>query len=716
MNMGNYKKTPVVYQMEATECGAASLAMVFLYYGKYMPLEQIRIETGVSRDGCNAANIMRAAKQQGFECHGYRKEVSYLKEVQTPCIIHWNFNHFVVFEGFKGNVPYVNDPAVGRRKLTEEELDECFTGVVLTFTPAEDFIKEKQVHTLGSFVWSRLQDQYGVLFKLFYIGLLLMFPGLLLPLFTKIFIDDILNSGYTEWLTKLLIFMGACVVLKIGLGYYRSLLLQKLKSKLILLSGHGFLRHLFCLPMNFYDQRYAGDLVERMNNNAAIMDFFTGSLAETTVNIFAAVFYLVVLIKYSPLLSVICLASVILCLLIICLGNKCIESTAARMKIYEGMLYGAACAGLSITDSIKSSGAEQEYCSRLLGVQAKHSNMEQQMNRFQRIVDTVLEAVDKVTDVLLLFVGGILVINGQVTIGMLAAFSSLFDSFKEPIHSLVGFTRSIQTLKSYMGRIEDIEKYPQDVMYDSGSEDLQVYNKLSGNVEICNIAFGYSSLKPPLIEKFSFKLGCGESIAFVGPSGCGKSTVSKVVSGLYAPWEGDVLLDGMRLPDIPRQILNASIATVSQNITLFSGTIRDNLTMWNPAVLEEDMVAAAKDACIHDFIIQQPDGYDFVLSENASNLSGGQRQRLEIARALTTRPTILVMDEATSALDPIVEKEILDHIRMRGCTCIIIAHRLSAFRDCNQILVMRDGKIIQRGTHQSLMGESGFYRTFIQNV
>jgi len=357
--------------------------------------------------------------------------------------------------------------------------------MIRVFMEKQDFIKEKQVHTLGSFVWSRLQDQYGVLFKLFYIGLLLMFPGLLLPLFTKIFIDDILNSGYTEWLTKLIIFMGACVVLKIGLGYYRSLLLQKLKSKLILLSGHGFLRHLFCLPMNFYDQRYAGDLVERMNNNAAIMDFFTGSLAETTVNIFAAVFYLVVLIKYNPLLSVICLASVILCFLIICLGNKCIESTAVRMKIYEGMLYGAACAGLSITDSIKSSGAEQEYCSRLLGVQAKHSNMEQQMNRFQRIVDTVLEAVDKVTDVLLLFVGGILVINGQVTIGMLAAFSSLFDSFKEPIHSLVGFTRSIQTLKSYMGRIEDIEKYPQDVMYDSGSEDLQVYNKLSGNVEIC---------------------------------------------------------------------------------------------------------------------------------------------------------------------------------------------------------------------------------------
>lgn len=716
MSMDNYKKTPTVYQMEATECGAASLLMIFSYYGKFMPLEQMRIETGVSRDGCNAANIMRAAKRFGLECHGYRKEVSYLKKVQTPCIIHWNFNHFVVFEGFKGNVPYINDPAVGRRKLTEEELDECFTGIVLTFTLTEDFKKEKRPHTLGGFVRTRLQGQYGVLFKLFYIGLLLVFPGLLLPLFSKIFIDDVLNGGYTDWLTKLLVFMGACVVLKIGLSYYRSLLLQKLKSKLILLSGHGFLQHLFRLPMNFFDQRYVGDLVERMNNNIAVMDFLAGNLAETVLNIFITVFYLVILIIYSPLLTVICLVNVALCLIMVFISNKFIANATTKMQMCNGKLYGAVCAGLSITDTIKASGAEQEYCSRLLGFQAKQSNMEQQMNRFQQIVDAVPDAVDQITDVLFLLAGGILVINGRITIGMLVAFDSLFDSFKEPINSLVGFIRSIQTLKSNMNRVQDIEKYPQDDMYKSGAGDMSMYNKLSGNVELRDIAFGYSILKPPLIEQFSFKLGCGESIAFVGPSGCGKSTVSKVVSGLYTPWEGEVLLDGMRLQDIPRQILNASVATVSQNITLFSGTIRDNLTMWNPAVLEEDMVAAAKAACIHDFIIQQPDGYDYVLSENASNLSGGQRQRLEIARALTVKPSILVMDEATSALDPIVEKEILDNIRMRGCTCIIVAHRLSAFRDCSQIIVMQNGKIIQRGNHQSLMCENGFYRTFIQNV
>lgn len=716
MSMGNYKKTPVVYQMEAMECGAASLSMIFSYYGKYMPLEQIRIETGVSRDGCNAGNIMRVAKQFGFECHGYRKEVSYLREVQTPCIIHWNFNHFVVFEGFKGNVPYINDPAVGRRKLTEEELDECFTGVVLTFAPAKNFKKDKKIRTFGAFVRARLQGQYDVLFKLFYIGLLLVLPGLLLPLLSKIFIDDVLNGGYTDWLTKLLVFMGGCVVLKIGLGYYRSLLLQKLKSKLILLSGHGFLQHLFRLPMNFFDQRYVGDLVERMNNNVAVIDFLAGSLAETVLDIFMAFFYLVILIIYNPLLTVICLVNVALCLFIVYLGNKFIANPTIKMQMYGGELYGAVCAGLSITDSIKASGAEQEYCSRLLGFQAKYSNMEQQMNRFQKIADAVPDAVDQVTDVLFLLIGGILVINGQITVGMLVAFGSLFDSFKEPINSLVGFIRSVQTLKSNMNRVQDIEKYPQDTMYASNSGEISIYGKLPGNVELRNIAFGYSRLEPPLIEKFSFKLGCGESIAFVGPSGCGKSTVSKVVSGLYAPWEGDVLLDGMRLSDIPKQILNASIATVSQNITLFSGTVRDNLTMWNPAVLEEDMVDAAKAACIHDFIIRQPEGYDYVLSENASNLSGGQRQRLEIARALTIKPSILVLDEATSALDPIVEKEILDNIRMRGCTCIIVAHRLSAFRDCNQILVMRDGKIIQRGNHQSLMSENGFYHTFIQNV
>lgn len=714
--MKSYVKTPTIYQMEATECGAASLSMIFGYFGKFIPLEQMRIETGVSRDGCNAANIMRCAKKYGLECHGYRREPDALRTIDLPCIIHWNFNHFVVFEGFKGKYAYLNDPAIGRRRLTLDELDEGFTGIVLTFKHTEAFQKEKKKRTSLSFVKARLKGQYGVLFKLMYIGLLLVFPGLVLPVLSQIFMDDILVGGYTDWITKLLVFMGALVLLKMGLTYYRSMVLQRLRSKMTLVSGYGFLRHMLRLPVSFFDQRYAGDLVERMESNTNVNQFLAGDLAETVLNIFVAAFYLVVLIFYSPIMTAVGMVDIAICLAAVFISNKVISGTTMKLQISGGKLYGAVCAGLNITDTIKASGAETEYTSRILGYQAKQANLEQELNRYQQIAGAIPEAAGKITNALLLMVGGILVINGEMTLGMLLAFNSLFDSFSEPVNQLVGFIQKIQTLKADLNRVEDINNYAQDERYADKKQTDLTRKKLSGDIELKDISFGYSALKPPLIEGFSFHLNSGDSIAFVGASGCGKSTVSKMVSGLYRPWAGEILVDGKKMTEVPAEVLNASIATVSQNIVLFSGTIRDNLTMWNPAILEEDMVEAAKDACIHDFIMQQKDGYDYQLSEGATNVSGGQRQRLEIARALATKPTILIMDEATSALDPIVEKQILDNIKRRGCTCVIVAHRLSAIRDCNQIIVMSRGKIVQRGTHRTLKDEEGYYRTFVQNL
>ena len=702
--------------MEATECGAASLSMIFGYFGKFIPLEQMRIETGVSRDGCNAANIMRCAKKYGLECHGYRREPDALRSIDLPCIIHWNFNHFVVFEGFKGKYAYLNDPAIGRRRLTLDELDEGFTGIVLTFKLTEAFQKEKKKRTSLSFIKARLKGQYGVLFKLMYIGLLLVFPGLVLPVLSQIFMDDILIGGYTDWITKLLVFMGALVLLKMGLTYYRSMVLQRLRSKMTLVSGYGFLRHMLRLPVSFFDQRYAGDLVERMESNTNVNQFLAGDLAETVLNIFVAAFYLVVLIFYSPIMTAVGMVDVAICLAAVFISNKVISGTTMKLQISGGKLYGAVCAGLNITDTIKASGAETEYTSRILGYQAKQANLEQELNRYQQIAGAIPEAAGKITNALLLMVGGILVINGEMTLGMLLAFNSLFDSFSEPVNQLVGFIQKIQTLKADLNRVEDINNYAQDERYVDKKQTAPTRKKLSGEIELKDISFGYSALKPPLIEGFNFHLNSGDSIAFVGASGCGKSTVSKMVSGLYRPWTGEILVDGKKITEVPTEVLNASIATVSQNIVLFSGTIRDNLTMWNPAILEEDMVEAAKDACIHDFIMQQKDGYDYQLSEGATNVSGGQRQRLEIARALATKPTILIMDEATSALDPIVEKQILDNIKRRGCTCVIVAHRLSAIRDCNQIIVMSRGKIVQRGTHRTLKDEEGYYRTFVQNL
>lgn len=714
--MGNYAKTPTIYQMEATECGAASLSMIFAYFGKHLPLEQMRIETGVSRDGCNAGNIMRAAKKYGFECHGYRKEPDGLRELQPPCIIHWNFNHFVVFEGFKGRYAYINDPAMGRRKLTMEELDDAFTGVVLTFKPTSSFQKEKRKNTLLGFIGSRLKGQYGILLKLLFVGLLLVFPGLVLPVLSQVFVDDILVAGNTDWFVKLIIFMLATIILQAGLTIYRNTILVKLQKKMVLLSARDFLSNMFRLPMSFFEQRYVGDLSGRVSNNAKVSDFLAGELAETALNIFVIIFYLILLIIYSPILTVIALVSVLVNLVVMKITSRLISNASIKLQQDSGKLAGAVCAGISITSTLKASGAESEYVSRILGYNAKTICLEQRFSKFQNIVNAIPDTVKMLADVLLLMVGGSLVISGKMTIGMLIAFTALFGSFSEPIDKLVGFVKNIQTTKADINRVEDIMNYSADEKYDSSVSKRDIKTKLDGNISVNNIDFGYSRLKPPIVTDFSFKINCGSSVAFVGASGCGKSTISKIVSGLYSPWKGELLFDGIPVKEIPNEVLNASISTVSQNITLFSGSIRDNLTMWNSKISESDMIAAAKDACIHNVISQKPGGYDYKLSEGASNLSGGQRQRLEIARALATNPTILIMDEATSALDPVVEKEIVDNIKRRGCTCVIVAHRLSAIRDCDRIIVLDKGRIAQQGTHEELSAVDGHYKKFIKNL
>ena len=452
-----------------------------------------------------------------------------------------------------------------------------------------------------------------------------------------------------------------------------------------------------------------------MNNNTEVSAFLAGDLAETVLNILVAAFYLVILLFYSPVMTMIGLLNVIVCIGLVVFSRQLISEASIKQQMTSGKLYSAVCAGLSITDTLKASGAEDAYISRVLGNQVKQANLEQEQTSVQKILNAIPETIGNITDVLHLMVGGILVINGQLSMGMLMAFCSLFDSFIDPVNKLVTFAQKIQTMKASVTRVEDVQKYPEDVRYSKAASADSQQKKLDGEIELQDISFGYSALKPALVEHFSFHLYSGESIAFVGPSGCGKSTVSKIVSGLHHPWSGQIFLDGKPINEISGACLSASIATVSQNIALFSGTIRDNLTMWNTAILEEDMIQAAKDACIHDFIVTCPGGYDYVLNENAMNLSGGQRQRIEIARALATKPSILVMDEATSALDPVVEKQILNNIKRRGVTCIIVAHRLSAFRDCSQIMVMKNGKIIQQGTHKTLMQEDGVYRSFVQS-
>ena len=714
--MSGFVRTPTVFQMEATECGAASLAMVFAYYGKHVPLEELRIETGASRDGCNAGSIVRTAMKYGMECRGYRKEPADLRAMRPPCILHWNFNHFVVFEGFRGKYACLNDPALGRRKVTMEELDDSFTGVVLAFAPTEAFTKDKKQGGLFACVKRLLSGQTGSVLRLLFAGLLLTFPGIAIPVTAKVFIDDVLLYRNPGVFPALMLILAGTVLLQILLSLYRELLLAKLQKKITLLSAREFLTHLFRLPIRFFDRRYTGDLAERAANDSDVTAFLSGDLLRTVFNSAVALCYLALLFVCSPLLAAVALAGAAVSAGIGQLISARIKTASVKYEQDLGSLSGAVCAGLSVIDTLKASGTENEYVGRILGHSARVAEQEQKLSRGQQVLNAVPEGIHLLTGALLLVLGSWCVIQGGMSVGTLVFFLSLFGAFSMPVEKLVGFVKKIRTAAADVSRTEDILRYPVDEKFSENMERDPLVNKLEGTVELRDISFGYSHLRPPVIAQVSFRIDCGQSIAVVGKSGCGKTTVSRIISGLYPPREGELLFDGTDIRRIPPDILSASIATVSQHITLFSGSIRDNLTMWNPSIPERDIIAAAKDACIHDVISQKPGAYDHHLTEGGANLSGGQRQRLEIARALTTNPTILIMDESTSALDPITEKQIIDNIKRRGCTCVIIAHRLSAIRDCDQILVMDGGRILQRGTHEELSLQSGPYQTLMKNL
>ncbi len=709
-------KTPTIYQMEMVECGAASLAMILAYWGCHVPLEQLRVDTGVTRDGCNAFNILKGAEKYGLETHGYHKEIPNLLKLPMPVIIHWNFNHFVVLEGTKGNRVYINDPAFGRRVLTLEDLDECYTGVVLTFSRTGEFRKIKKNSSLKDFMLSRLSGQRSALLSLILLGFLLILPGFVMPTISQLFIDRVLNGGETSLVLTLVLILCLSALFQTFLRYYRGRIQIRLNQKISLLSAHALFRHMFRLPVSFFEQRDPGELVTRNENNDSVNDFLIGDLTTVILELFTAVFYLILLLRYSGKLTLLGIAGLVINLLISRYASSVMSTISQKQEIDGGKLSGMVFSGLRISETIKAAGVENEYASRLTGQQARSAGLEQRAGRLQSLLSALTGILSTIFSSAMLIYGGMEVIRGRLTAGMLTAFLSLFGSFAEPVQEIMGFIQKVQLMKADMSRVEDISHYTEDECFSPENGKVPFSGKLTGKVDIRGFVFGYNKLSGPLIKNLELHIESGRSVALVGASGSGKSTIGRVIGGLYAPWEGEIRFDGVERKDIPPGVLHASIATVSQNVVLFSGTIRDNITMWNENILEEDMVRAAKDACIHDVIVSRTGAYDSHLEENGRNLSGGQRQRVEIARALALNPSILIMDEATSALDPATEKEIVDNIKRRGCTCIIVAHRLSTIRDCDEILVLERGNVVQRGSHQELIRVEGRYRDLVNTM
>jgi NHLM bacteriocin system ABC transporter peptidase/ATP-binding protein len=706
-------KVPVVMQMEMLECGAACLAMVLAYHGKWLQLERVREDCGVSRDGSKAKNILVAARHYGLSAKGYRGEVEDVKKAALPCIVHWNFNHFVVLSGFSDKYAYINDPAVGETRVPAEVFDRSFTGVYLMFEKTGAFEPEGKPKSVIRFAKTRLKGTLAPFVFVVLTGLLTSAIGIVNPALSRVFMDRILTGANPEWLTPIIFGMAALAAASVAVSLLNTLYLLKIRGKLATVANASFLWHVLRLPMGFFSQRMAGDIAGRQSSNERIAETLISRLAPLCLNFILMIFYFLIMIRYSLILTAIGMFSIAVNILMArMISQRRVNITRGQMRDM-GRLYGLTVGGIEMIETVKSSGAENGWFEQWSGTQAAVNTAKAAFNKANLVLGAIPGWISSLTSVAILVTGVYLIMQGQFTVGMLLAFQGYLASFTEPVRSFISAGQSLQEMRVSMERVEDVMNYAPDAEIPGAPEDIDDFDKLRGNIEIRSVVFGYNRLEPPLIEDFSMTLRAGQSVALVGRSGCGKSTLAKLVSGLYRPWAGEILFDGKPREEIDRNMFTSSVAVVDQDIVVFEDTVSANVKLWDESIEDYEVVLACRDAGIHQDILQRPDGYKHKLAEGGKNLSGGQRQRVEIARTLAADPSILIMDEATSALDAKTEFNVMNAIKQRGITCLIIAHRLSAVRDCDEIIVMDKGRIVERGAHDELVGKGGYYARLV---
>ena len=711
-------RVPVIMQMEALECGAACLAMVLAYYGKWVPLEQVRADCGVSRDGSNARNMVRAARSYGLIAKGCRYEPDTLRRQGSfPCIIHWNFNHFVVLDGFKGDKALLNDPAKGSYAVSMETFDQSFTGICLLFEPGADFQPGGKPKSVFAFARKRLDGAGAAVAFMLLTTFITSLIGIIYSVFSHIFLDRLLTGENVGWLggfTLALVLFGA---VRLAVEWIRAVYSLRINGKLAIVGSTSFMWKVLHLPMAFFSQRMAGDIQQRQNANAAIAGSMVKVLAPLAIDAALMLFYLIVMFRYSVLLTLMGVASIVINLsLSRLIAKKRVNITRVQQRD-EGKLAGATVAGIEMIETIKSSGAENGFFERWAGYQSSVNTQKVRYEKLSQYLGALPSLVSSVTNSAVMMAGVWLTINGEFTAGMILAFQGFLTEFGEPAMTLVSAGQTIQEMRTDMERVEDVMQYPEDAVYGPETQlrDDVEYDKLSGSVVMRGVTFGYSRLAEPLIEDFDLTLKPGSRVALVGASGCGKSTIAKLIAGLYQPWSGEILFDGKPINEIDRSVFTGSLAVVDQDIILFEDTIANNIKMWDSSIEDFEMILATRDASLHEDIMQREGGYNCKLAEGGKDLSGGQRQRLEIARVLAQDPTIIILDEATSALDARTEYEVVRSINERGITCIVVAHRLSTIRDCDEIIVLDHGKVTERGTHEELYALGGAYTRLISN-
>ncbi len=711
-------EVPVIMQLEALECGAASLAMVMAYYDKWVPLEQVREDCGVSRDGSKAKNIALAAMHYGFEVQAFRFDPQTIqKEAQFPCIIHWNMNHFVVLDGFKGNQVYLNDPARGNVTVSMEEFDQSFTGVTVIPTPGPNFEPSGQPKSTLEFAKKRLAGAgAAVAFVMITTAIGYLF-GIINSFTSRIFMDRLLTGKNPDWLDPFINMMIWLAVIQLIVSWAQAVYTLKINGKMAVIGSTSYMWKVLRLPMSFFSQRQAGDIQSRLFLNASIAGTLVNTLAPLLLNTAMALFYLAIMLKQNVPLTVIGLTALVINIAVSrYITKQRINITRVSMRD-QAKLAGTKASGIAMIETIKSSGAENGFFQKWAGYQASVNTQSVKENKTNNLMGKIPALMSNIANYGVLVLGVYLVMNNEYTLGGVMMFQGFLSSFMSPAQTLISAGQTFQEMRTQMERVEDVMEYPDDVAltaYKGEDEgEAPALGKLQGNLELKNVTFGYSKLEPPLIENFSLSLKPGERVALVGASGCGKSTVAKLVSGLYQPWSGEILFDGKPRSAYPRDVLVGSLSVVDQDITLFEDSISANIKMWDSSIQDFEVVMAARDAQLHDDIVKLSDGYMHKLNSGGKNLSGGQRQRMEIARVLVQDPTIIIMDEATSALDAKTEFDVVNAIHNRGITCVVIAHRLSTVRDCDEIIVLDKGKVVERGTHDELMRNGGAYAELV---
>lgn len=706
-------RTPTVIQMEAVECGAAALAIVLGYHGRFVPLEEMRAACGVSRDGSKASNVVTAAGHYGLIAKAYRRSPQMTLDGPFPSIVFWNYNHFLVVEGCQGDRVYLNDPALGRRTVTRDEFDISYSGIVLTFETSPEFETGGTPPKLFARLIGQTLDFKWTLGFVLFVGALLAIPTFVVPGLTAVFVNSVVIRRLDGWLEVLVLLMTGAIVVQFCLGWVKESALLRLETQMALKRSADFVWTVMRLPASFFAMRYLGDIASRITSVERVAHLVTSELGGAAINVFTALMIYILMTILDPVLAAISFAGAAINLVMLRLLHRARLDISIRLQTDMGKLFGTSIVGLRTIESIKAAGTEDDFFSKWSGYHARMLQSEQRLARLNQAAAAVPPMIVLMTMAFVLVIGTARVMDGVLTVGVLLAYQTLLSFVVTPVRQLVSTAGRGQEVAADLARLDDVRKYPVDWRHETTSDSKHEIKAPGVGLVLDRVSFGYGPFDPPLIKDLSVSVQPGKWLALVGASGSGKSTIGRLISGLFIPWDGHIWLDGRQLTSFDRERLAMLLTVVDQDIALFAGTLRDNISLWDRSVSDNEVLEALRDADLATFVETLPDGLDTVLEEGGQSLSGGQRQRLEIARGLVNSPALIILDEATSALDPPTEAAIMQALRRRGLTCIVIAHRLSTIRNCDEIMVFDRGRVVERGRHEELMQAGGAYSALV---